>query len=389
MPLIGPAVAAFRAQRRRVAELRLACPDWHDHDLVFPSEVGTPIHPSNVVTIPLPAVQPSATLYVLEVAVMSKVDRNKPRLAGGSESRYTLMDFDRDFPNDAACLDFLVAVLYPNGIHCPTCKRITKHHREASRPSYECQFCGHHEHPMKGTIFEGSATSLRLWFYAMYLMASTRCGISAKQLERELGVTYKTAWRMFNKIRSLLADDGEPLDGTVELDEAYIGGQAKWKNRGLPTGIGGGTAHLTPVLGMAQRKKNGKGGRIVARVVDGSGAADLLPHVVEKVLPESSVFTDEWRAYNQLGQKGYRHDRVHHSQHIYVSGDVHTNTIEGFWSLLKRGISGAYHSVSAKHLQAYFNEYAFRYNHRDAEGGGMFTAFLGRVRKRAFVPDPE
>src|SRR5439155_18038235 len=135
-----------------------------------------------------------------------------------------------EFPDDAACLDYLTAKLYPEGIYCPKCKRITKHHRITKRPAYACQFCGHQEHPMKGTIFEGSSTSLKLWFDAIYLMASTRCGISAKQMERELGVTYKTAWRMFNRIRSCLAEDGQPLFGRVEVDEAYFGGQGKWKH---------------------------------------------------------------------------------------------------------------------------------------------------------------
>jgi transposase len=118
------------------------------------------------------------------------------------------MEFTAQFPDDGACLEHLVQKLYPEGIYCPTCERVTKHHREKNRPSYACQYCGHHEHPLVGTIFENSATSLRLWFYAIYLMSSTRCGISAKQLERELGVTYKTAWRMFHKIRSLLDQDG-------------------------------------------------------------------------------------------------------------------------------------------------------------------------------------
>jgi transposase len=160
---------------------------------------------------------------------MSKSDRNNPRRSSASESRYTLFEFEQQYPDDAACLEALVARLYPHGIFCPKCQKVTKHHRVKSRTCYECQFCGHQEYPMKGTLFEGSATSLRLWFYAMYLMASTCCGISAKQLERELGVTYKTAWRMFNKIRSLLdqdQDDG-PLFGTVEADETFIGGKAK------------------------------------------------------------------------------------------------------------------------------------------------------------------
>jgi transposase len=139
------------------------------------------------------------------------------------------MEFTAQFPDDGACLEHLVQKLYPEGIYCPTCERVTKHYREKNRPSYACQYCGHHEHPLVGTIFENSATSLRLWFYAIYLMSSTRCGISAKQLERELGVTYKTAWRMFHKIRSLLDQDGAPFGGPVEMDEAYIGGKARWQ----------------------------------------------------------------------------------------------------------------------------------------------------------------
>ena len=159
---------------------------------------------------------------------MSKANRNAPTRSTASQSRYSLAEFDRDFPNDAACLDYLVGELYPNGIYCPVCQKITKHYRDKSRPSYSCEFCGHHEYPMTGTIFQDSATSLRLWFYAMYLMASTRCGISAKQLERELGVTYKTAWRMFNKIRSLMAEDPGKMSGTVEVDETYIGGRRRF-----------------------------------------------------------------------------------------------------------------------------------------------------------------
>ncbi len=124
---------------------------------------------------------------------MSKVNRNAPQRSSASDSLYSLFDFERHFPDDAACLDWLLSRLYPAGINCPTCGEITKHHRETSRPSYACQYCGHHEHPLKGTIFEDSATSLKLWFYAIYLMSATRCGISAKQIEREIGVTYKTA----------------------------------------------------------------------------------------------------------------------------------------------------------------------------------------------------
>jgi transposase len=322
---------------------------------------------------------------------MSKVNRNAPKRSSASESDMAWFEFDRMFPDDAACLDFLVRELYPNGdrhlIPCPTCGRETRHHRVKARPAYACQFCGHHEYPMVGTIFQDSATSLRLWFYAMYLMASTRCGVSAKQLERELGVTYKTAWRMFNKIRSLLDQGDTMLGGTVEMDEAFWGGKEKWKHERKKLHAGRGAVGKTPIMGMAQRgtrtpdgKKFATHGKVIARVVEGTGADDLLPHAEAKVLPKSSVYTDEWSSYNELGEMGYRHSRVSHTAKVYVDGDVHTNTIEGFWSLVRRGIGGVYHAVSTKHLQSYLDEYAFRYNNRD-NPDGMFNAFLGRVRK--------
>jgi transposase len=311
---------------------------------------------------------------------MSKVDRNNPKRSRASDSPLTFFEFDRQYPDDAACLDVLVEKLYPNGIYCPTCERVTKHHRDKSRPSYSCQFCGHREHPMVGTIFENSATSLKLWFYAIYLMSSTRCGISTKQLERELGVTYKTAWRMFHKIRSLL-DQGDPLlGGTVEADEAYVGGAAKWRNKGIPENKGRGPVDKTPVFGLAQRRKGEESGRIVAKVVDDAGAKSLMPHVRTKVLPESVVYTDEAAVYNNLENMGYEHDWVSHSNKVYVSGDVHTNTIDGFWTHLKRGVSGVYRGVSPKHLQSYLDEYVFRYNNRE-NTRGMFNAFLDRIAK--------
>src|SRR2546428_2794151 len=174
-------------------------------------------------TIPLTSVQTRSIF-----CCMSKSIRNNPKRAGGSESRDTFYEFDERFPDDAACLEWLVGYLYPDGIYCPTCQRVTKHHRDKNRPSFQCQFCGHREHPMVGTIFENSAISLRLWFHGIYLMSQTRCGISAKQLERELGVTYKTAWRMFHKIRSLLSPDGDDLlSGTVEIDETFVGGKPR------------------------------------------------------------------------------------------------------------------------------------------------------------------
>src|SRR6266536_3962640 len=142
-------------------------------------------------------------------------------------TRYTFKDFEQQFPNDDACLDWLKDYLYPDGIFCKTCDKVTKHHRVASRRSYSCQFCGHHVHPTAGTIFHKSTTPLELWFYAIFIMSQTRCGISAKQLQRELGVTYKTAWRMFNQIRKLMGEETGHLSGAVEADETYVGGKRR------------------------------------------------------------------------------------------------------------------------------------------------------------------
>jgi len=309
---------------------------------------------------------------------MSKVNRNNPVHSTASECLYSLMEFEREYPDDAACLDVLVRRLYPNGIYCPRCEKITKHHRVANRPSYSCQFCGHHEHPMRGTIFEDSATSLKLWFHAIFLMASTRCGISAKQLERELGVTYKCAWRMFNRIRSMLDEhDGPKLSGRVEVDESFFGGKEANKHQQRRRSSNRGPVGKTAVWGAVERQ-----GRVVARVVPDTTARIILPHVRERIMPQSVVFTDEARIYRNLPRLGYGHQRVYHSAGIYVDGDAHTNTIEGFWSLTKNGIRGVYHNVSAKYLQNYLNEYAFRFNRRKSLGRhNMFDAFVGRIHK--------
>ena len=194
-------------------------------------------------------------------------------------------------------MDFLVAHLYPQGIYCPKCERVTKHHRVKARTCYECQFCGHQEYPMQGTIFERSSTPLRLWFYAMYLMASTRCGISAKQLEREVGVSYPTAFRMFKQIRSMLEQDDEPFTGTAEMDESFFGGKDKWKHENKRAHVGTGGVTKTPVLGVVQRGESGASGKVVAKVVDGTGKRHLMPHGTKHVLPATTVYTDESYSY--------------------------------------------------------------------------------------------
>jgi transposase-like protein len=290
--------------------------------------------------------------------------------------RYTIANFNRDFPTDDACLEWLKNYLYPNGIFCEKCEKVTKHHKDTKRPSYSCDRCGHHFHPSAGTIFEKSTTPLKLWFHAIYLMSSTRCGISAKQIERETGVTYKTAWRMFKQIRSMLDEDTKPLSNKVELDETYIGGKAHNMHKSKRDRLTGrGTADKTPVFGAVERQ-----GRVMAVTVPNTAGVTLLPHIRKYVIPSSIIYTDEAGGYEHLNQNGYRHQRVRHSAHIYVSGDIHTNTIEGFWSLLKRGISGVYHAVSTEYLQSYLNEYTFRYNHRE-DIAPMFNTMLSQVSR--------
>jgi transposase-like protein len=279
--------------------------------------------------------------------------------------KYSIRDFDRQFPDDDACLEWLKDYLYPDGIFCETCQRVTKHHKMTTRKSYSCDHCGHHVHPTAGTIYHKSRTPLRLWFHAVFLIASTRTGVSAKQLERELGVTYKTAWRMFTKIRDMLDENVPPLSGQVETDETYIGGRRPGKR-------GRGAAGKAVVQGIVERD-----GSIVAIVVPDVKAKTLIPNIQTRVLPSSIVYSDELGSYNRLDEAGYEHRRIQHSARVWVVGDVHTNTIEGFWSLVKRGIDGVHHAVSHKYLQHYLDAYTFRWNHR----GDAIPMFQTMLRK--------
>jgi transposase-like protein len=291
------------------------------------------------------------------------------------------MEFMQRFPDDDACLDYLWREKFSNdGEHadCPKCKRenvVFKRYETKQRRggSWTCTRCGGHLSVTAGTIFKGSSTSLHLWFYAMYLMASTRCGISAKQLERELGVTYKTAWRMFNKIRNdLMADDDEPLSGDVEVDETGVHGKprgprmtkkeaANWRERQVS------------VLGMVER-----GGRLKLRVIKSRRGEPLSDPIRANVNPSSILFTDDWMAYKPLAREFGGHSVINHSSRQYVDGDIHTNTIEGAFGNLKTGMRGAYKKVSRKWLQSYLDEYAWRYNARH-QPLGMFEQLLARA----------
>lgn len=293
--------------------------------------------------------------------------------------KYTVADFNAEFPDDDACLAYIAEERMPGGFGaCVKCQGNKKHHRVAGRTAYACDACGHHFFPLAGTIFEKSTTSLKMWFHAMFQMGSTKCGISAKQIQRETGVTYKTAWRMFKQIRTLMSDDVQlEGDSEVEIDEMYHGGRAK---NGNGRKLNGDKKDKVPVLGMVER-----GGKVVARTIKHARSAEIFPIIKEKILPMSTIFTDEAKIYDgvqYMKNPGYQHKRINHSEAMYVMGNVHTNTIEGFWSLVKRGLGGTHHMVSAKYLQSYLDEYSFRYNRRN-EPTPMFRMILSKVAERA------
>jgi len=297
--------------------------------------------------------------------------------------RYTYRDFDKEFPSDDACLDYLVEQRWPGRVtQCAKCGVERKHYRIKSRTAYSCDHCGTQIYPLAGTVLEKTTTPLKTWFYAMYLMGSTRCGISAKQIQRECGVTYKTAWRMFKQIRTLLSEGELQLEGPiVEVDETYVGGTRKY-SKGRPMR---GDKTKIPVIGIVQRNS----GKVYAQVVPGITAEELTGVIKERVTPGSTIYTDEYPSYERIGTLtdslgkplAYRHRRIRHKDGVYVKGDIHTNTVEGFWALVKNGIRGVYHQVSPEYLQSYLDEYSFRYNRRH-DGNQQFRAILKRVAER-------
>ena len=265
--------------------------------------------------------------------------------------RYTFAQFKAEYPDDHACLEVVFQHRFGDLKYCPACGAETKFYRVKKRQCYACMHCGYQLHPLAHTIFRKSSTSLWNWFYAIYLFSVAKNGVSAKELERHLGVTYKTAWRMAKQIRLLMQQDVEQLTGTVEVDETYIGGRTTWAKK---------YQNKTGVYGVAER--NGSAKAVVAN--GGINATTAIPFLKANVAEGSKVMSDESVIYNRV-KRDYIHSYVKHSDEEYVRGDVHVNTIEGFWGNMKNAISGTYHCVSPKYLQSYVNEFVFRYNYRD------------------------
>jgi transposase len=285
--------------------------------------------------------------------------------------QYTRKQFQAQYPDDDACLLAVLQRRYGNTDVCPTCGVVGTLTRIAGRRAFACKE-GHHIYPCAGTVFEHSSTPLTDWFYAAYLMTATRNGVSGKELERQLGVTYKCAWRIGHQLRLLMAardkaNNPGPLSGHVEIDETLVGGKIR-RRRGIKS-------NKSTVLGMVERD-----GNIKAQVVSGNHVDEIMPAVLKEVAPGTVVSTDKWQGYKTLNERGYNHGTVNHYALQWKNGIHHTNTIEGFWAHLKCGILSTHVAVSKQHLQKYVGEFAFRYNNRHVPEE-MFRRLLGQISK--------
>jgi hypothetical protein len=293
-------------------------------------------------------------------------------------TQLTTAQFERMFPNEDACKGYLVARRWPTGVHCPRCGNADVY-PVTNRPfHWQCTKCaaagGYRFSVLVGTIFENTNKPLRDWFRVIHMMLTSKKGVSALQVKRVMGFgSYETALYMCNRIRAGLSENKpDKLGGIVEVDETYIGGKARnrhWDKR--DGGTGGTGSGKTTVIGAIQRK-----GKVVARVIENCDRDTLEGFVLEAVSNKVSLLaTDDHGGYRKLGHK-FPHAFVRHIDKEYVVGAVHTNTIEGFWSLVKRGIVGTFHKVSRKYMPLYVAEFQFRYNNR--ENVDIFSAAIAR-----------
>lgn len=268
----------------------------------------------------------------------------------------------KTFPTQQDCIDHLEKVRWDNKPVCPYCKS-TKQTPMSKENRYHCNTCNTSYSVMVGTIFENTKLDFQKWFLAISLVLNAKKGISARQLGRDIEVTKDTAWYMLMRIRKAFVEYGDLLNGIIEVDETYIGGKNKNRHNDKKTegGQGRGGDDKTAVAGILER-----GGKVIAKKVKDVSGKTLKSFIKQNVEKGSKIMSDEWKSYNGLSEN-YIHSIVTHGTNQYVNGETHTNTLEGFWSLLKRGVVGQYHYVTPKHLNRYIDEFCFRYNNRGNE----------------------
>lgn len=295
-----------------------------------------------------------------------------------AESPTTFADFDCLFPTETAAKQYLVARRWPKGVTCPRCgnpkpyvlKARPFHWLCKSETCLKASRTGYRFSLYVGTIFENTNYPLRTWFRVLYLMLSSKKGMSALQMHRMIGSgSYRTAWYIAHRLRAGLADpEFRKLVGVVEVDETYLGGKDRYRHWNKKSGSSGTDTNKMSVIGAISRK-----GNVTCRLIERVNERTLTGFVEETVSEGvDSIATDDHSGYRDLTEGGYRHRTVAHSHKEYVRGMVHTNSIEGFWSLLKRGVVGTYHNVSRKYLPLYLNEFCFRFNNR--KNADMFGA---------------
>lgn len=286
-------------------------------------------------------------------------------------TKLTIQQFFKRFPDEEACLLHVMEVRYGLRHVCRACKKEATFHRLSGRRAFSCAQCGDHVYPTAGTVLEDTRTSLQLWFYAIYLFVTTRHGVSGKELQRQLGVTYKTAWRMGHQLRLLItaSDEFRMLKGHVEADEAYIGGRRPRSRK---------MENKTIVVGMKERD-----GMMQTEIIPQNNTYLLHDVITSNVEPGSIVSTDENNAYSLLKKEGYSHGTVKHMAKEWAKVDPqtginhHVNSVESFWRLFKRSIASTHIHVSQKYMQRYLDEFTFRSNHRQM-GNAMFDLLIAR-----------
>ncbi len=291
----------------------------------------------------------------------------------------TLTDFTDYFCDEAACVKHYTEIRFGNGEYCPHCGH-TEIYKFSNGKRYRCAKCKQDFTIKTGTVFGESKLPLRKWFIAIYLLSTTSKGISSVQLAKHVGVTQKTAWFMAHRIREAHQQNKGQLFGRIEADETWVGGKipnmSKAKRKAALR-----NDNKTPLVGIMQR-----GGEIQVKVADQVNRATLVPNIMANVQKGSFVYTDENVCYRGLHRVGFIHNSVKHQAKEYVVGDCHTNSIESFWALFKRGYHGVYHQMSKKHLQRYVNEFMFRFNRRTRGMQSVFSDVVERVANSAKLP---